>query len=220
MTRKLKGYFYAGSIVILPIFLTVFIINWLINFLVLITSKSFTIRIISEFIERFGYSNIKEIIYFVYVLYIFSIILFIIFVGYITRNIIGKKITNFINRSMSKLPVVNHIYMTISQITNLISSNNNTSYKKVVLIEYPRKGIYSVGFLTAEKNPIFEKITGENMYNIFVPTSPNPTSGMFVAMKKEDVTMLDIKMEEAIKLIISGGVLIPGMENKQHEENK
>lgn len=214
MSRKLKSYFYAGMIVILPIFLTVFIINWMINFVVLLSSKSFTVKLLSEFINKFGYSDINEIKYAIYLFYVLGIILFIIFVGYITRNILGKKIASSINNAMCKLPIIRHIYTTISQIVNLISSNKNTSYKKAVLIEYPRRGIYSIGFLTSENNPLIETVVGEKMYNIFVPTSPNPTSGMFIAMKQKDVNILDIKIEDAIKLVISGGVLIPGMENK------
>lgn len=218
MSRKLKSYFYAGSIVILPIFLTVFIINWMINFVVIISSKSFTVKLISEFVSKFGYSEIREIKYIIYFLYIFGVILFIIFVGYITRNILGRKITSLINKIMYRLPIIKHIYSTISQIVNLISSNKNTSYKKAVLIEYPKEGIYSIGFLTSEINPLIENIVGDKIYNIFVPTSPNPTSGMFIAMKQKDVKILDIKIEDAIKLVISGGVLIPGMENKYETE--
>ncbi|MFA6709692.1 MAG: DUF502 domain-containing protein [Fusobacterium sp.] len=219
MPRKLKSYFYAGSIVILPIFLTVFIINWMINFVALLSSKSFTVKLISQFINKFGYSDINEIKYIIYLFYVLSIILFIIFVGYITRNILGRKIASAINNMMCKLPIIRHIYTTISQIVNLISSNKNTSYKKTVLIEYPRKGIFSIGFLTSEYNPLIENVVGEKMYNIFVPTSPNPTSGMFISMKQTDVHILDVKIEDAIKLVISGGVLIPGMESK-HETNK
>lgn len=219
MSRKLKSYFYAGSIVILPIFLTVFIINWMVNFVVMLSSKSFTVKLISEFINKFGYSEIRELKYIIYFFYVLSIILFIIFVGYITRNILGRKITSAINKIMYRLPIIKHIYSTINQIVNLISSNKNTSYKKAVLIEYPKKGIYSIGFLTSETNPLIENIVGDKVYNIFVPTSPNPTSGMFIAMKQKDVKVLDIKIEDAIKLVISGGVLIPGMENK-HETKK
>ncbi|MDP0488094.1 MAG: DUF502 domain-containing protein [Fusobacterium sp. JB021] len=214
MSRKLKSYFYAGSIVILPIFLTVFIINWMVNFVVMLSSKSFTVKLISEFINKFGYSEIRELKYIIYFFYVLGIILFIIFVGYITRNILGRKITSAINKIMYRLPIIKHIYSTINQIVNLISSNKNTSYKKAVLIEYPKKGIYSIGFLTSETNPLIENIVGDKVYNIFVPTSPNPTSGMFIAMKQKDVKVLDIKIEDAIKLVISGGVLIPGMENK------
>ena len=218
MSRKLKSYFYAGSIVILPIFLTVFIINWMVNFVVILSSKSFTVKLISEFINKFGYSEIRELKYIIYFFYVLSIILFIIFVGYITRNILGRKITSAINKMMYRLPIIKHIYSTISQIVNLVSSNKNTSYKKAVLIEYPKKGIYSIGFLTSETNPLIENIVGDKVYNIFVPTSPNPTSGMFIAMKQKDVKVLDVKIEDAIKLVISGGVLIPGMENKHETE--
>lgn len=219
MSRGLKNYFYAGMIVIMPIFLTVFILNWILNFVLVLTSKSFTVKIISTLIENFGIERTTELKYFIYFFYVIGVFVFIIIVGYITRNIVGKKITYLINNMMSRLPVVKHIYLTISQIVNLLSSTNNQSYKKTVLIEYPRKGVYSIGFLTAESNRIVEKISGEEMCNIFIPTSPNPTSGMFVMLSKKEVKVLDMKIEDAVKLVISGGVLTPGMEKTDDKED-
>lgn len=219
MSRGLKNYFYAGMIVIMPIFLTVFILNWILNFVLVLTSKSFTVKIISTLIENFGIERTTELKYFIYFFYVIGVFVFIIIVGYITRNIVGKKITYLINNMMSRLPVVKHIYLTISQIVNLLSSTNNKSYKKAVLIEYPRKGVYSIGFLTAESNRIVEKISGEEMCNIFIPTSPNPTSGMFVMLSKKEVKVLDMKIEDAVKLVISGGVLTPGMEKTNDKED-
>lgn len=219
MSRGLKNYFYAGMIVIMPIFLTVFILNWILNFVLMLTSKSFTVKMISTLIENFGIERTTELKYFIYFFYVIGVFVFIIIVGYITRNIVGKKITYLINNMMSRLPVVKHIYLTISQIVNLLSSTNNQSYKKAVLIEYPRKGVYSIGFLTADNNKVVEKISGEEMCNIFVPTSPNPTSGMFVMLSKKEVKVLDMKIEDAIKLVISGGVLTPGMEKKNDEKD-
>ena len=122
---------------------------------------------------------------------------------------------------LRKIPFVNQIYTTISQIINIVKSDRATTYQKVVAVEYPRKGIYSIGFLTADKNETLEKATGvEKMYNIFIPTSPNPTSGMFIIVDAKDVHILDIKIDDAVKLIISGGVITPEKHGIKDEENE
>ena len=85
------------------------------------------------------------------------------------------------------------------------------------MLEYPRKGIYSIGFMTSEENKFIERYTNEKMCNVFIPTSPNPTSGMFVCVKAEEIKILDIKIDDAVKLIISGGVVLPAEGNKNEE---
>ena len=105
------------------------------------------------------------------------------------------------------------------QIVSLVYSKKNNNYKKVVVVEYPRKGIYSFGFLTAEENKILEDVTGEKYCNVFIPTSPNPTSGMFVSVKKVEVKEIEMKVEDAVKLIVSGGVFMPGSEIELDEED-
>ena len=144
----------------------------------------------------------------------------ITFIGYITKNIIGKKITRSINRVIGKLPIVKHIYTTINQIVSLISSDKGNTYKRAVAVEYPRKGIYSIGFLTSETNEALSKSEGKDLCNIFIPTSPNPTSGMFICVEKKDVIFLDMKIDDAVKLIISGGVIVPEMEKEENSEEE
>ena len=208
MYRGLRGYFYAGLIVILPLFLTIFIINWIINLIIAVTMESFFTVFINNAISFFG------------ILYLLSILIFITFIGYITKNIIGKKITRSINRVIGKLPIVKHIYTTINQIVSLISSDKGNTYKRAVAVEYPRKGIYSIGFLTSETNEALSKSEGKDLCNIFIPTSPNPTSGMFICVEKKDVIFLDMKIDDAVKLIISGGVIVPEMEKEENSEEE
>ncbi|MFW6390015.1 MAG: DUF502 domain-containing protein, partial [Halanaerobiales bacterium] len=124
-------------------------------------------------------------------------------------NIIGKKIISFGENILLKIPFFNNIYISIKKVLNAIFSRHHNSFKKPILFEYPRKGLYQIGFLTKEASPYFDSITGEKLYNIFLPTTPNPTSGMFIMVPQEEAVILDLSVEEALKLIISGGILNP-----------
>lgn len=220
MHRGLRGYFYAGLIVILPLFLTIFIINWMVNFVITMTMESFFTVLINNAIRFFGIEDNLHLKTAVYVLYLLSILVLITFIGYITKNIIGKKITRSINRIIGKLPIVKHIYTTINQIVSLISSEKGNTYKRAIAVEYPRKGIYSIGFLTSETNEILSSVVGKELCNVFIPTSPNPTSGMFICVDKKDIIFLDMKIDDAVKLIISGGVIVPEMEKEENGEEE
>ena len=220
MRREIRGHFYAGLIVILPLFLTIFIINWMVNFIVLVTKESFLTAFINNAISFFRIQDNIHLITVIYILYLLSILIFITLIGYIAKNIVGKKITRFINKIIGKLPIVKHIYTTINQIVNLVSSEKGNTYKKAVAIEYPRKGIYSIGFLTSDDNKFISDRIGRELCNIFVPTSPNPTSGMFICVPREEVIFLDMKIDDAVKLIISGGVIVPGVESEEKSEEE
>ena len=220
MHRGIRGHFYAGLIVILPLFLTVFIINWMVNFIVVVTRESFFTSLINRTIVFFGIEDNIHLVTIAYGLCLLGILLFITLIGYVAKNIVGKKITRFINKIIGRLPIVKHIYTTISQIVSLVSSEKGNTYKKAIAVEYPRKGIYIIGFLTSEENEALSKITGKELCNVFIPTSPNPTSGMFICVPKEDIIFLDMKIDDAVKLIISGGVIVPGMEKEEDGEEK
>lgn len=220
MRRGLRGHFYAGLIVILPLFLTIFIINWMVNFIVIITMESFFTTLINNAIKFFGIEDNIHLKTAVYILYLLSILIFITFIGYITKNILGKKITRSINKIIGRLPIVKHIYTTISQIVSLVSSEKGNTYKRAIAVEYPRKGIYSIGFLTSEENEILSKTEGKELCNVFIPTSPNPTSGMFICVEKKEIRYLDMGIDDAVKLIISGGVIVPGMEKEENSEEE
>ena len=194
MTKHIKSYFYAGLFSLLPLVLTLYIFNWVMSLVMIVLNDSFVTKIIKEIILKLvGEED--------YLFYFQILTLKIVFFA---------KIAKRAKAFLGKIPFINQIYTTISQITSIIASDRSKTYQKVVAVEYPRKGIYSIGFLTSEKNPIIEEMTGvEKIYNIFIPTSPNPTSGMFIAIDAKDVKILDIKVDDAVKLIISGGVILP-----------
>lgn len=221
MIKHLKNYFYAGLFSLLPLVLTVYIFNWIMGLVLIVLNDSFVTIIIRNIILSFVGEE-DYIFYFqilTYVLSLITMIIFICFVGYTLKIVFFAKVAKRAKNILSKIPFINQIYSTLSQIIDVIKSDRTSTYQKVVAIEYPRKGIYSIGFLTAEKNETLERATGvEKMYNIFIPTSPNPTSGMFIIANAEDVHILDIKIDDAVKLIISGGVITPEKIGKDSDE--
>lgn len=223
MIKHLKNYFYAGLFSLLPLVLTAYIFNWIMGLVLIVLNDSFVTIIIKNIILNLVGEE-DYIFYFQILTYILSLITMIIFiciVGFTLKLVFFAKIAKKAKQFLGKIPFVNQIYSTISQIIDIVKSDRSTTYQKVVAVEYPRKGIYSIGFLTADKNEILERATGiEKMCNIFIPTSPNPTSGMFIIADAKDVHILDIKIDDAVKLIISGGVITPEKHGIKDEENE
>ena len=132
-------------------------------------------------------------------------IIFIYAVGLIVSNVLGKKIYGWFEKLISRIPLVNTVYRTIKQITSSLSSPNRQAFKKVVFIEYPRKGIWTLSMVTGES----KNEHGDMYYHIFIPTTPNPTSGYLLYIPKKDAQETDISIEEGMKIIISAGMLAP-----------
>lgn len=210
--NRLKNLFVTGLITILPVLITINILSWIFKFLNNFLSNNIFVKKMISYLLKYEFYSTLTTQALVYVIAIIIIILTIIITGLAMRNVIGKKIAKKIDLLFSNIPLVKPIYTTILQIRHLMFTSNTKAYQKVVMIEYPRKGIYSLGFLTNRENKLFEEILGGvKLLNIFVPTSPNPTSGMFIMVEANSVKELDIKIEDAIKLIISGGAIVPNI---------
>ena len=210
MIKKFKAYFYTGLIALLPIVLTVYIFNWIVGIMMSLLGNSF----VTIIIKNMDY-------YFQLLVYFISLVTMIIgtcLVGFTLKIVFFAKIIKKAKELFIKIPLIKQVYTTISQIIEVAVSDREKSYQKVVMVEYPRKGIYSIGFLTSEDNFLIGSAIGreEKVYNVFIPTSPNPTSGMFIVVPESEVKILDIKIDDAIKLIISGGVILP--EKKEIEK--
>ena len=134
----------------------------------------------------------------------------ITFVGMVSLTFIGKTLLNFGQRILNKIPILRTIYNGLGQLTKNFTSSNNKS-KKIVLLEYPRKGVWSVGFATGDnKGEISNKAgRGKKLINVFVPTTPNPTSGFLLMVPKKDLIFLDMNFEDASKFIMSAGSINP-----------
>jgi len=130
-------------------------------------------------------------------------LLFLYLLGLIVSNVVGKKIYKFFELLLQKIPIVSKIYNIIKNITDTISKPDSQSFQKVVVLEYPRKGLFTLAMVTGEcKNE-----QNESFYNLFVPTTPNPTSGYLIFVKKEDIKETDFSVDDALSIIISGGMI-------------
>lgn len=214
----MKKNFYTGLIALLPIVLTIYIFNWIVEILVTVLNHSFITIAIREIFIQFLPKQ-ETVFYLQILVYILSFVIMILgvsLVGFILKIVFFEKVMKKIQELFVKIPLIKQVYTTIKQITEVTISDKEKVYQKTVLIEYPRKGIYSIGFLTSMDNYAIENYVEnkEKLYNIFIPTSPNPTSGMFVMVPESDVKILDIKVDDAIKMIISGGVILPEVKDK------
>jgi len=208
--KRIKSLFATGLITVLPVLITINIMSWIFKFLNNYLSQNIFVKEMTSYLLKYEFYSKFTTQVLVYLIAVIIIILTIIITGLAMRNVIGKKIAKKIDLLFSNIPLVKPIYTTILQIRHLMFTSNTKAYQKVVMIEYPRKGIYSLGFLTNRENKLFEDILGgKKLLNIFVPTSPNPTSGMFIMVEADTVKELDIKIEDAVKLIISGGAIVP-----------
>lgn len=199
MRRKIKNIFLTGLAVVVPIGVTIYILFFLIammdGILALIPAAIHPEKMLGFRVPGLGV--------------IFTIIL-IFFVGLITKSWIGNKIVNLGEMFFGRIPVVRSIYQGTKQLVDALFSAKAGSFKKVVLFEYPRKGVYTVGFVTGRARGEIEENTGERFLNVFVPTTPNPTSGYYLMVPERDVINTDMTVEGAFKLVISGGLVHPG----------
>jgi uncharacterized membrane protein len=131
----------------------------------------------------------------------------IFLLGLLVTNVLGKTLFKWGERILAKLPIVNTIYKTIKQITSAFSGSTVKSFQQVIFMQYPRIGLWTMCFVTNES----QNETGEEFYHVFVPTTPNPTSGVFIIVPKKDVVHPNISVEDGLKAIISGGILDSGI---------
>jgi len=138
---------------------------------------------------------------------ILSLLFIILFIGLIGGNFLGRATISLINHLITKVPLIRIVYTAIQQILESILLNDKKAFSKVVLIEYPRKGIYSLGFISTETGELISQPIGEKCYTVFIPTSPNPTSGMMIFVPQKEVIILNMSVNDAAKLVMSGGVV-------------
>lgn len=218
MKRHIKNAFYTGAIALLPLVLTLYFTSLIIDIIIVFIKDSFLITLMVDYVFNLdGVTTRHEAqLYIKPVIYLFSlggIALCIILIGACLKFVIGRKIILTLDKVFTKIPIIKSIYTTVSQITKLISSDKSSSYKKVVVVEYPRSGVFSLGFLTSDINESLNYVCEDlKLVNVFIPTSPNPTSGMFVMVPKSEISVLNMKVEDAVKLIVSAGAVLPAKE--------
>ena len=187
---KLRNAFIAGIVVLVPIGFTLY----LTLFLIKISSKLIPNEINPNNYLPFSIPGLE----------ILLSVIFITIVGGISLSFFGKKILNLINDLFKRIPILRTIYSAIGQMTESFTKSENKQ-KSVVLLEYPRKGVWAVGFATKENKGEMAQKTGKNLINVFVPTTPNPTSGFLLMVPKKELIYLDVTFEQASKFIVSAG---------------
>mgnify|MGYP000063910944 FL=1 len=194
LTLKLRNYFFTGVIVLIPIGFTLYLSKFLINF--------------STKLVPSGLNPNTYLPYAIPGIEIILTIFFITFVGGLSLTFIGKKFLQIIDDLFKRIPILRTIYSALGQMTDSFR-NQESSKKSVVLIEYPRKDTWAVGFATKKNEGEIKDKTNRELINVFVPTTPNPTSGFLLMFPKEDLIYLDMTFEEASKFIVSAGTSNP-----------
>ena len=194
LALKLRNYFFTGVIVLIPIGFTLYLSKFLINF--------------STKLVPSGLNPNTYLPYSIPGIEIILTLIFITIVGGLSLSFLGKKFLQIIDDLFKRIPILRTIYSAIGQMMDSFR-NQEGSKKSVVLVEYPRKGSWAVGFATKENTGEIKTKTNINLVNVFVPTTPNPTSGFLLMIPKEDLIYLDMSFEEASKFIVSAGTSIP-----------
>jgi uncharacterized membrane protein len=187
---RLRNNFIAGVVVLIPIGITLY----LTLFFIKISGKIIPKKINPNNYLPFDIPGLEILI----------ALFFITFIGWISLSFIGKKFFEIFNNFLKKIPILRTIYSAIGQMTESFTKTDNNE-KSVVLLEYPRKGIWVVGFATKENHGIIRDKIQEDLINVFVPTTPNPTSGFLLMVPKKDLIYLNVSFEQASKFIVSAG---------------
>lgn len=201
--KRLRRYIVAGILVWLPIGVTIFMLRILVGLLdrtlVLIPEKYQPEQFLGFAIPGLG---------------IVLTIVVLLVTGVLAANIVGRSMVNLWESMLHRIPVVRSVYSAAKNFAEIVFSDSSQSFKKVLLIEYPRKGLYSLAFQTSSELGEVQGRTGEDVVCTFVPTTPNPTSGFIIIVPRKDLIELDMDIDEALKMVISLGVVVPTWREK------
>ena len=187
---KIRNYFFAGAVVLIPIGITIYLSIVIIK----ISSKILPKELNPNYYLPFDIPGVEIII----------ALLIITLTGWVSLSFLGKKFFEILNNVLKKIPILRTIYSAIGQMTESFTKSDNKQ-KSVVLLEYPRNGVWAVGFATKENEGLIKNKLKEDVVNVFVPTTPNPTSGFLLMVPKKDLIYLDVTFEQASKFIVSAG---------------
>jgi len=197
--QRMRAYFFAGILVIAPISIT-FYLSWLfIGFVDSRVTPLLPAKYNPETYLPFGVPGLGLLILF----------LVLIFVGALTAGFMGRMWLRFSEQMLARMPVIRSIYSALKQILETVLADHSAAFREAVLIEYPRRGVWAIGFITGRTEGEVQNTTEEECINIFLPTTPNPTSGFLLFVPKKDLVPLSMSVEEAIKMVISGGLVTP-----------
>ena len=199
---RLRAYFLTGVIVTAPISITIFLVWQFLAFLDTHVAGLLPDRYNPETYLPFSLPGLGLLL----------MLAFLTLVGMLTAGLAGRTLVRLGERLLSRMPVVRGVYGTLKQIFETVLAQKSRSFREVVLIEYPRRGIGAIGFVTGPTRGEVQARSDDELVNVFLPTTPNPTSGFLLFVPKSDLIHLDMSIEEGIKMVISGGIVTPSME--------
>lgn len=206
---KIRGYFLTGIIVTAPIGLTFYVSLLFIGFIDSKVRNIIPVKYHYDNILPFEIPGIGLLIVFI----------MLTFIGFLTAGIIGRYIIKLGERIIARLPIIRSVYGALKQIFESVLKTSSKSFREVVLIEYPRKGIWAIGFITGDTQGEVQETSKDELVNVFLPTTPNPTSGFLLFVPRKDLRVLNMNVEEGIKMVISGGIVTPKFK-KKYMKNK
>jgi len=199
LVGRLRNYFLAGLLVTAPIVITIYVVWVVVNFV----DSRVTPLIPAQYNpETYLPINIPG-------LGLFIVFVAITLIGALTAGFFGRFIVSSGERILSRMPVIRSLYGALKQIFEAVFNRSSTAFRKVVLIEYPRRGIWVIGFITGSTEGEIQNLTKDALINVFLPTTPNPTSGFLLFVPEKDVYELSMTVEEGIKMVVSGGIVTP-----------
>ena len=191
--KFLRRYFLTGLLILAPTAITAWVVWWA---FVRIDN------VIAPFQKKFPLIDIPGIGFVI-------VVVFIWVVGFLASNLIGKRVIHFGESLINRLPLIPRIYTAVKEISTVFLQDKKTAFQRVVLIRYPHEHSFALAFVTKDGVGYFNKLVGEELINVFIPTTPNPTSGFMLMIPKRTAIAVDITVEEAMKMVISGGAFAP-----------
>ena len=195
--KRLRNYFISGLLFWVPLALTVFVIKFFLELINNLIPQKYLPEAIFNLDTTIPGSGI------------ILVLIVILITGVLVTNILGRKLVALWERALNKIPGFRNVYNVLKKVSDTVFNTSTESFRKAFLIQYPSKGIWVIAFQSGDYRGEAKSIIGEEIMNLFVPTTPNPTSGFFVMMAKKDAFELDMSVEEAFKLVISAGVVTP-----------
>ncbi|MFQ5465671.1 MAG: DUF502 domain-containing protein [Thermodesulfobacteriota bacterium] len=198
MNRGFKGYFITGLLVVVPLYITIYVLALIVGFM------DSTVNVLPRFLRPDTYLPFhipgQGIVF---------TVLGVFIVGVLTANILGERLLRLTENLMARVPIVSVVYKSTKQLMETFFAKDHEGFRKVVLVQFPRKGVYSMGFVTGRARGELLDRTSRGMMSIFMPTTPNPTSGFYIIAREEDTVPLEMSVEDAFKVLMSGGMIVP-----------
>ncbi len=199
--QRFRSNFFTGLVIVVPVFLTIWLVWTLVNFV-----DARVLPLVPKIYNPANYLGGQNIVGAGVVIFV----VFTAFVGALTKGLFGRQLIKWGEGLFDRTPVIRSIYNGVKQIVETILNQSNSSFKEACLVEYPRKGIWAIAFVSVDASGEVPSKAGEpEMVSVFLPTTPNPTSGFLLFVPKRDIVVLDMSTEEAAKLVISAGLVVP-----------